>query len=435
MTSKPEKNTNLSPWLNTIAKLSGAGFSFLMLIILARNMQPEGFADFSVILAWLAIGTTLASFSMPLVLVRYVAGGLADKNPGLAKGVMLYSLALTILTTVAISILCIPLYYLNLLPFPESLQDIMYWVSLLFLASVLLTVLSGYLQGLKQVVAAELLINLTRPILLILGTLGVVLYGYTPISSTHVVLIYTLVSLTILIVSVIYAYQQSPAIIKESVAQFDKLTWFRTGSGFMAVSLVAVMHEKLDILLMSILSSPDETAIYAVAAKFSQTILTATIAMTAIMAPQLAEKMDDLRANKIVEINSIIHLTTKNMMIVTLIALVGFASAGTLFLALFGGFYTSAYWPLVILATGHFLTAVSGPSLSVATFIGETRIAVVSLLVGLCLNASLSLWLTPIYGAIGAAIAMAFAFITTGAVACVLIYKKTGLYTFIFQKK
>lgn len=435
MSNEPSKNKNLSPWLNTLAKLSGAGFSFLMLIILARNMRPEGFADFSVILAWLAIGTTIACYSMPLVLVRYVAENLSIDKASQAKGIVIFGVVLSLVLSLTMIALCIPLYYLQLLPLPQSLHDILFWVSLLFLASVLLTVFSGYLQGLKQVVAAELLINLTRPILLIIVIGVLVFQGVTPLSSTQVIVIYTAVSLLILVASMVYSYWQSPKNIKSAKAAFQPKVWLRTGSGFMLVSLVAIVHEKLDILLMSFLSTPQETAIYAVAAKFSQTILTATIAITAIMAPQLAERLDDLKEKRMTQINDLVHHTTKNMMVVTFIALLVFAGAGTLFLSLFGSFYTNAYWPLSILALGHFLASFCGPSLSLATFIGETRLAVSALVVGLIANASLSIWLTPIYGAVGAAGSMAFGLFITSFVACVLLHKKLKLYTFIFKKK
>ena len=40
--------------INVAAKLSGAAFAFLLNILLARSMEPTGFAHVSLTLAWLA---------------------------------------------------------------------------------------------------------------------------------------------------------------------------------------------------------------------------------------------------------------------------------------------------------------------------------------------------------------------------------------------
>jgi len=75
-------------WLNIAAKVGGAGFSFLLYIVLARTMTPEGLADFAVVFALLNILTAVGCLSSPLVLMRFVPASLASGHPGLARGVV-----------------------------------------------------------------------------------------------------------------------------------------------------------------------------------------------------------------------------------------------------------------------------------------------------------------------------------------------------------
>jgi len=75
---------------NIVARLSGAGLAFLLTIMLARTMEPSGFAQVSVMLAWLAVATALGGLSMPLVVVRFVGDYVAQGRPDLARGVLLF---------------------------------------------------------------------------------------------------------------------------------------------------------------------------------------------------------------------------------------------------------------------------------------------------------------------------------------------------------
>jgi len=82
---------------------------------------------------------------------------------------------------------------------------------------------------------------------------------------------------------------------------------------------------------------------------------------------------------------------------------------------------------LLILLGGLVAAALFGPAISVAMFIGQTRIAVTSLAIGITTNACLSLWLTPIFGARGAAVATAGGMIVAATIGYILLIKRSGL--------
>lgn len=425
------RNKDFKPLINLVAKLSGAGLSFLMLIILARVMTPADFADFSVLLAWIAIGATIACMSMPLTLIRHIAEYLAIGNASAAKGMLIFAFYVSSFVSLVLILLGFAVYTFSDLPISTALEEAIAWIAALLFVSVLLMIITGYLQGLKRVIEAEILINLTRPLLLIVVIVIALQLNIKEIKIFDAVVYYTVVCTLILAVSFIYSIKKTPTDVLQVSANYVPMTWTKTALGFLLIAVVTIFYEKLDIILISILSTSEETAIYAVATKFSQTILMAMIAITAHAAPLFAEKMPELRANKTHNLDILLQSTTRNMVLVSLVAMIVFASGGTLFLRLFGEYYQDAYWPLVILTLGHFVSACFGPSLSLSTFVGETKIALFSLICGLSSNVVLSLLLTPSYKGIGAAIAMASALAISSITASILIKKKLNLHTFI----
>src|SRR5436305_319803 len=88
-------------WLNVIARLGGTALSFALYLALARLLDPRGFADVAVALAWINVGAALCSVSLPLALVRFVPEQLAAGRPDLARGAVQYSIALTVGIAVA----------------------------------------------------------------------------------------------------------------------------------------------------------------------------------------------------------------------------------------------------------------------------------------------------------------------------------------------
>ena len=69
--------------------------------------------------------------------------------------------------------------------------------------------------------------------------------------------------------------------------------------------------------------------------------------------------------------------------------------------------YAAAFWPMLILSTGHLLGTTMGYVTSIANMAGRERLTMVAAACGFALNAALSVILCRLYGALGAAMAAA----------------------------
>lgn len=422
-------------WLNMAAKIVGAGLSFILLLVLARTMTPEAFADIAVILVWLALATALVSFSMPLVVVRFVAENLAAGRFGLAQGVFRYSIVAT--TGVSLLISCLgaaPLLF-GWITLPRDLSTSTLVAALLLPPGVMLLVLAGLLQGLKKVVAAELFINTLRPVLMLAGIGWIWLTHQTSISAPMALMTYLATTVVILITSLVYVYIASPTQLIHAKPSYDRRAWRRSAMGFMAVMLTAAVNERIDLLVIGLVAPPTEVASFVVAARFSQTVIVAVSGVFAVMAPHLVVQLVELRAGRFDEVQGLVRNTARTALYITLLALLGFGLLGPLLLSLFGPHYQSAYAPLLILAVGQVISALFGPAAVVATFAGETRIAVISLVASVVVNVVLNITLTPVLGAVGTALATATATISAASIAWALMRRYLMLDTFVIASR
>ncbi len=393
--------------MNIVAKTGGAAISFLLYVVLARAMTPEGFADVAVILAWLAIATSLAGASAPLVLVRHVPESMANDRADLTHGVIRFSFLSTGAIAAGVSIVVATALVSGLFGIQgERVSSALFGTALL-LPSVLLLDLAGLLTGLKRAAMAELLVNVARPFLTIAALAVFWTFDPPPTASPTVVATYFGASLVMAIVTAAYTRSIIAFEIRHAPPVYAVREWLRSATGFMGVAIVLAIHERIDLLMMGMIAAPAEVAAYAVAARFAQTVVVAASAVGAVMAPHLVERLADVREGRRTEAQLLVRTAARQAFFLSLLALAGFALLGPFLLGLLGPHYEQAYGPLLILSGGQAIAALAGPATGVAALSGSPRIAIVSLAAGIVVNAGLNLALVPSWGAHGAALATA----------------------------
>ncbi|WP_161974716.1 lipopolysaccharide biosynthesis protein [Piscinibacter terrae] len=409
---EPSHKTSLlrrigSAWLNVVAKLGGTALSFGVYIALARWMSPEAFAEVVVMLTWLAIATAFGGLSMPLVVVRHVAENLAAGQVGVARGTYRFALAAIVAVSLSLGGLAVVLAALGWLgSTPGRFMSVTITAALL-VPSVVLTVQTGLLQALKQVVLAELLTNTVRPILLLIGLGGLWLATRSPLAASTVLAAYLLTALLLVTALWWKARQALPAAWRITSPEDNRRAAMHTAMGFMLVMIAAALNERVDMLLLGATGRPEDIGAYAVATRFGQAIIVAVNAVSAVMAPHFVEQLQAIKDGRTAAAQDLVSRTARTTLWLCLLALVFFALLGPWLAALFGPHYGHAYLPLVVLAGGQALAALFGPAALACTLAGSPRVAVASLLAGIATNAVLNLVLVPRFGATGAAAATA----------------------------
>ena len=419
-------------WWNVVAKVGGAGFWFFLYLVLARTLEPQAFADVAVVLAWLAIAMAVACLSAPLVMVRFVSDHLASGRYDLAKGVIQLSVAVTLAFASVATLLVLLAIVTGTLVLPRDLSESAMVGAVLLPPSVFLLNLAGLLIGVKRAASAELLSNMLRPAVVIgcVGVFWVLQKG--GLSAPAVLTIYLAATFASLVGCAVFAFRVLPLGLIKVKPAFQVHLWMRAAAGFLAVSVMSTLHDRIDLLILGAVGLPLDVVAYAVAARFSQTVVLAAAATGSAMAPHFVEGLADLQKGRRGNLQRLVRDTARTALYVSLIGLAAFALLGPYFLQLFGPNYERAYMPMVLLAFGQAISAVAGPAAAVATLAGKPRIAIVSFAVGILVNVLLGVALIPVLGASGSALAAAAAMVAAAMVAWLGVKKSFLVDTSIF---
>lgn len=414
-----------SAWLNTALKLGSTGLSFLLFLVLARTMAPEEFARVALALVWVALGSSVVGMSMPAVLVRFLPAQWARGHVAQANGLVIFALVATALLATLVALSLLGFVWAGLPGLATGQRHYYQATILLLLPSVLLLVLTGLLQGLNRVLAAEVLANLLRSVLMLALLAGLWWTHRSNLSASWVLAAYLVANGVALVACAAYAWRVLPPAIRTATPAFEIRAWSQAALGFCGVMVAAAVNERLDLVLMGFMATKPEVAVYAVATRFLQPVLVAVTAATAVLIPGLLEKLAS--GTDSVGVQQMLRGCARTMLSVAVLALLGLWLVAPWFLSLFGPHYEPALRPLLILVCGQVVAAFFGPAVAVAAFTGRPHVAVLSLCVGIVVNGALNLVLVPQLGASGAALATAVATVATALFAWHWLKRATRL--------
>ena len=202
--------------------------------------------------------------------------------------------------------------------------------------------------------------------------------------------------------------------------------WRKEATPLILVALFTYFFADVDILIVTPLLSSADTAAIGLCLKLALLVGFAVQVAHQVAVPDLA----DARARKDhSSIRDVVLRAFAFPLAITLAAMVIVALWGESLLAMFGPEFTSAKLPLVILMGCQLARAVFGPSVPLLTVIGaqkENAALAVAALIVLGLS---NLVLAPLYGVLGAAIAVAIATLFWLVGCAVVLERLSGLRT------
>lgn len=384
-------------------RLSSAAAAFALQLLLARLMNPVEFGSLVVVLTWVGLASSLGSLSMPLVAMRFIADYVACGALGAARAVWRRSLVWVWSGSVTVALLLVAAGTVGGLRLPGVEGLAWMAVGLLVVVGPLLTLAAGQLQGLQRVVTAEVLANLLRTGVVITAAVALLVFARRP--PVMVEMLWVHLTATLLLFSVCWAWGRAvrPPGWRTAPLQPEPERWRATAAGFFGVMLVGALSERVDVLVMGVVGSQAEVALYAVATRFSQAVAVLLVAVYGGLAPRVAAQLGPLQAGDVAATQADLTRFSRIAAILAGGIALGFALLGPWLLMLFGAIYRDAAPALALLGAGFVLACLFGPGLLVLTLIGRSGMAIAALALGSAVNAALVAVLAPRYGAIGAA--------------------------------
>ena len=194
-----------------------------------------------------------------------------------------------------------------------------------------------------------------------------------------------------------------------------------------ATSMVQIVMQRFDIVLLGAMSGPVAAAVYTAATRFVVAGQLGNNAISLAAQPALAASLatGDRAATQ-----RIYQLSTAWLMAVTWPLFLLFTVFGGSLLAIFGSGYSAGSQVLLLLSLSMLVATGLGMVDMVVTMAGHTTWTLINALVALAVQLGLDIWLIPGHGVTGAAIGWAAAILVRNVVALVQIAVALRLHPF-----
>ena len=264
-----------------------------------------------------------------------------------------------------------------------------------------------------------------RPFLLLGGVAVLTALGVT-LTASNVTWLLTFVFTALALTQYALLRKDMPKRSASSAPPRLVALWRREAKPLIVVALFTYFFADVAILIVTPLLTSADTASIGLCLKLALLVGFAVQVAHQVVVPDLA----DARARK--DPRSIREVLLRALafpLAITVAALVVVALWGETLLAIFGPEFTGAKLPLLILMACQFARAVFGPSVPLLTVIGAQRQNAALAIAAIIVLAASNLVLAPLYGVLGAAIAVAVATLFWLVACAVVLGRLSGLRT------
>ena len=398
-------------------------------LLLTRLLGAEGYGVYSYIISWLTVLVVLAKLGQDSALVRFVAAYNAEGNWPALKGILKRSDTLVLLASVALGLL-LALAVLALgTRLDRELRSAFLIGSLILPLMSFLALRESSLQGLRQVVRAQLPTRVLNPLLLAVALLATYLFITSPIDSTTALWCTLFTYSVSLTVSSFWLRRSLSRPVKEARPIYFSRLWLSVGAGMLLVNGQFLIMNRIDILMLGYFSGKTEVGIYAVAARLAWLVTFLLEALSVIGAPLISELHSKKRTE---DLQRLIHWMIGVSAFFSIGLFLLLALWGDFFLGFFGQAFTAGHKSLTILAAGQLFNSLTGPLGILLTMTGHEKKLGVILFLALALNTILNYFLIPRYGIVGAAVATSSVTVLWNAASVIMVRSQLGIYSLPF---
>ncbi|OOG23644.1 hypothetical protein B1C78_10750 [Thioalkalivibrio denitrificans] len=398
-------------------------------VVLARSLGPGGFGIYSFVIAVASLVVLPAHAGLGTLMVRETAAGRAVANWGRVRGFWRWAFRISTLSTLAIAGVLIA----ALVTWGERLSPTEYWAALGGIVLIPLLVANSLrialMQGIGEPVKGVMLEALVKPGLLLLGVGTLALASrLEPGMAVGVNAAATAVAVA---GGLLWFQRLRPPETLGVSPVFMPGDWWRALIPLALLMGAQQLIKYTDIVLLGLLTTAVDVGQYRIAAQAAELIIFVLVGVTLVVGPRVA------RLHALHDHAGLQRLVVRAARWSFLAAIAAFAvlyfAGEWLLRVIFGGDYTVAIGPLLILAAGQIGVAFFGLAPTVLKMTGHERISLRILVAASMTNIVLNLALIPPLGMLGAAISTAVTLAAAHAVLALAASRSLGLRTLPLQ--
>ena len=403
-----------------VARVGGTGIGFLLQLALVRLMTPADYGIYIVALSLAAVLSILCAFGFPSVAARFIAAYQASGDRAKIRGFLHSALLHLLVIAALVSGGAVGLFWATDMVAAEFRMPL---IVACLMAPVLAAMrLGGALSNTARRFYLTYLPDVTLRPLLLVGVLSVVFFIAVPMTSTTVLLVH--LGTALLACCVLWAVLQP---VREFSLKSDESAaevglWRRAAMPMIFVTLLTSFLADIDVLLLSVLLSPEEVGVFSVGLRIMLLIEFGLQTVFQMTTPDLAEaQAREDRTSMEAAIRRAQHVTV----CFAVSALLGVVILGDTVLWLFGERFAVGYQTLVFLVLGQAVRAMFGPVTQVLTVAGAQMRSLVSYGVAFIALVLGNTLLVPTTGIEGAATVLAASMVLGTVLQAQAVRKKT----------
>ncbi len=416
-----------SGWAFLISLL-GFGLMYVLRVALVKWMGRSEYGEYAFALSWATVLMLVASVGLPLAALRYMPQYLAAGDAPRLRGLLRFGQALTLLgggAVAAVGTLAI-----------TRIDTGRYSAPTLILAMWLVPLLSlamfqrEAIRSLRKIVASQAPSQVVQP-LLVLAIMGVAAMAARR-DSTFAMGATMVAAGAVLAVQWVLLRRHLPRLRDGGPRTTTDLRgWMGVALPLLFVQESTILLGQTDLLLVGVLLTPADVAVYDAAAKTAIAAIILQRAVKTMATPMVAQLHFEGRHE---QLRRLVATSTKWMFWSTLATGLAIVVVGPLVLRGWGKNFTAGALPLAILVLGQVIAASVGPAGQMLNLLDQHRRSVVAYATSAAVAVALGFLLIPRLGLEGAALATTASLVLRNVWAYWLVRRHLGLGPFAFGR-
>lgn len=372
-------------------------------VILARNLGPEAFGQYSFVLAVLSIIGLPVSGGLQQFLTREIADYSHTEQWSLYRGAINAAHIWVLLASVLV-----PIFYLiagrllGLMPVGGKwlLLEI---VVLLLPIQGLNAVRNGVIKGLGFPALAEMPTMFIQSLILLVALAVLAFMELLTAKSAIWAQVYVGV-FTFFIASIIF-FKVRPKASLDHRGAYKIKTWLLALFPFTLISLIGTFSSQIGIVILGFFGTDEAVAAFRVAERGAQLVLISSTLVNMVISPHIVKTYREDNIQRLQELSR--QSARGAFILAAILGIILIIMGESIIRYVFGSAYAGvAYSPMAILVCGYLFHLIAGSSGILLIMSGHEKLPLVCQLVGLSTMAVLAVFLIPSMHAIGAAVAV-----------------------------
>jgi O-antigen/teichoic acid export membrane protein len=434
--SKPAKASRESPALVhasrlvstssllSLARIVGALAGFVTQVVLARTLQANALGVFYSVTSLAAVVGLIAAHGYPAIAPRFLSRYRKQGKEGLIRAFVSRAQrdALVYVAIATFGVLALAAFWPTL---GTEARFALTAAALSIPANAAFRLYGSLAAAERRFALAYLPDTCIRPFALLGGVLFLVALGVT-LTASNVTWLLTFIMTALALAQYRVVRWRLPTTDAAPASNRLIVLWQREARPLIIVALFTYFFADVAILIVTPLLTSADTAAVGLCLKLALLVGFAVQVAHQIVVPDLA----DARARKDpASIREVVFRALAFPLAITIAAMAVVALWGETLLSIFGPEFVGAKLPLLILMGCQFARAVFGPSVPLLTVIGAQRQNAALAISALVVLGVSNLILAPLYGVLGAAIAVAIATLFWLIACAVTLWRLSGLRT------